>query len=85
MPSRVDALKEIYPEGNPAHEAVLWAAMKGRGYYTVPAWRRIEHQLSDAIGIIVNEATENGRKDLNGILTIRLDPLAKRLNNTITL
>ncbi len=34
--------------------------------------------------LIVNDATENGRKDLNGILTARLDPLAKRLNNTIT-
>lgn len=83
MPARIDALKEIYPEGTPAHQAVLWAATKGRGYYTVPVWRRIEHQLSNAIGIVVNEATEAPSVNLDGILHHRLDPLAIRLNSTI--
>lgn len=83
MPARVDALKEIYPEENPTHQAVLWAATKGRGYYTVPAWRRIEHQLSETIGIIVNQATEDPLVDLDEILHLHLDPLVTRLNNTI--
>ena len=83
MPARIDALKEVYPEGSPAHEAVLWAATKGRGYYTFPIWRRIEHQLSNAIGIMVNDATEHPSADLDVLLRNRLDPLATRLNNTI--
>ena len=83
MPARVDALKETYPEGSPAHQAALWATTKGRGYYTVPAWRRVEHQLSEAIGALVNEATENPSVDLDSILHTRLDPLAVRLNNTL--
>jgi multiple sugar transport system substrate-binding protein len=83
MPARVDALKETYPEGTPAHQAVLWAATKGRGYYTVPAWRRIEHQLSETLGLIVNEATEDQHADLDNLIHTYLDPLVVRLNNTI--
>jgi multiple sugar transport system substrate-binding protein len=81
MPARVDAQKEIYPEGSPAHQVVLWAATHGRGYNTSLAWRRVEHQLSNAIGIIVNEATEDPSLDLEKILRERLDPLAVRLSN----
>lgn len=83
MPARVDALKEVYPEGSPAHETVLWASTKGRGYYTTPAWRRIEHQLSNVIGIVINEATENPSADLDSLLHAHLDPLAVRLSGFI--
>ncbi len=80
LPSRIDALKEIYPEGNPAREAVMEAASAGRGYYSIPIWRRIEHQLSEEIGTVVNEVVENPKADPVAVLHAHLDPLAQRIN-----
>ncbi len=83
MPSRLDALNELYPLGNMAHEAVMLAAKKGRGYYNMPIWRRIETQLAEEIGAAVTEAAENMSADPASILHAHLDGLAARL--TITL
>lgn len=79
-PSRMDALHEIYSEGNPAREAIMQAALKGRGYYNVPVWRRIEQQLSEEIGSIMHDADENPSADSVQILREHLDPLAERVN-----
>jgi multiple sugar transport system substrate-binding protein len=83
MPSRIDALKEAYPEGNPARNAVMLAATKGRGYYNTPTWRRIEQQLSEEIGAVALDASENVSADSASILYAHLDPVAQHLNNTL--
>jgi len=83
MPSRIDALKEIYPDGNPIREAVMMTATKGRHYYNTPTWRRIEYQLSETLGVIVNETLDNPSADTAAILHTHLDPLARRLNATL--
>jgi multiple sugar transport system substrate-binding protein len=83
MPSRIDALKEIYPDGNPVREAVMMTATKGRHYYNTPTWRRIEYQLSEELGLIVNETLNNPTADTEAILHAHLDPLARRLNLTL--
>jgi ABC-type glycerol-3-phosphate transport system substrate-binding protein len=82
-PSRIDALDEIYPEGNPARDAIMLTAMHGRSYYNMPVWRRIEYQLYEEIGAIVREATENISADPVTILHTHLDPLTARLNITL--
>lgn len=82
-PSRIDALDEIYPEGNPAREAIMLTARHGRSYYNMPIWRRIEYQLYEEIGAIVCEATENMDTDPTVILHAHLDPLVARLNITL--
>ena len=84
MPARVDALEEIYPIGNPLHEPIELAAHKGRAYYNIPLWRRIEFQLSQALGAVVKEAHENPSADSAGILRAQLEPLARRLNVTLS-
>jgi multiple sugar transport system substrate-binding protein len=83
MPSRMDALNEIYPPGNPAREAVMLAATKGRIYYNMPIWRRIEYQLSEQMRAAVVDATENLSADSASILCAYLDPLAHRLSITL--
>ena len=83
MPSRMDALHEIYSQGNPAREAVMLSAMKGRGYYNISVWRRIEQQLSEEIGAIMHEVTEDLSVDSAYILHKHLDPLAKRVDATL--
>lgn len=83
MPSRIDALKEIYPDGNPVREAVMMTATKGRHYYNTSTWRRIEYQLSETLGLIVNATLDNPSADTEAILHAHLDPLARRLNMTL--
>ncbi len=80
MPSRIDALKEIYPDGNPIRDAVMHTATKGRHYYNTPVWRRIEQQLSEALGTIVNEAQQNPHINTGVLLHQHLDTLARQLN-----
>jgi multiple sugar transport system substrate-binding protein len=82
-PSRIDALNEIYPQGNPAREAIMLTAMKGRSYYNMPIWRRIEYQLYEEIGSAVTDATEHIAADSAAILHTHLDPLVARLNITL--
>ena len=83
LPSRIDALKEIYPEGNPAREAVMLAATRGRHYYNTATWRRIELQLSDELGKVLRETLDSPAPDTEAILHAHLDPLAAQLNRTL--
>jgi len=80
LPARMDALHEGYPPQNPLHDVVTLAAHKGRGYFNVPHWRRVESQLSLELGTVVNEARENPSLDSATILRSRLEPLARRLD-----
>lgn len=80
MPSRIDALKEIYPNGNPLREAVVQASTKGRNYYNTAVWRRVEQQLSETLGTIVNEKLHNPTINTEALLHQHLDALARRLN-----
>lgn len=82
-PSRIDALNEIYPVGNPARDAIMLTATQGRSYYNLPIWRRIEYQLYEEIGASVKDATEHLTDDPAKILHRHLDPLATRLNITL--
>ncbi len=83
MPARIDALEETYAQDNPAREAIMLAATKGRHYYNTPTWRRIEYELSKEMGAIVNERLNTPSADTDAILRAHLDPLAKRLNSTL--
>lgn len=82
-PARIDALDEIYPIGNPARQAIMVTATKGRSYYNMPIWRRIEYQLYEEIGSMVRDTTEHMSANVDTILHQHLDPLAARLNITL--
>jgi multiple sugar transport system substrate-binding protein len=84
MPARADALQEIYPAGNPLHDPMELASRQGRTYYNIPLWRRIENQLAQALGMAVQEAQENPSRPSTDILRTQLEPLARRLNLTLS-
>jgi multiple sugar transport system substrate-binding protein len=84
MPARLDAQAEVYPSGNPLHGAMELAARQGRAYYNIPLWRRIEYQLSQALGAVVKEAYDNPSAASQSILRAQLEPLARRLNLTLS-
>jgi multiple sugar transport system substrate-binding protein len=84
MPSRMDALHEIYLPDNPAREAIMLAATKGRGYANnIPSWRRVEQQLGDAISTVMHEIIENPSEDPATVLHTHLDGLAERVTNLL--
>lgn len=85
LPSRIDALKETYAEGNPASETVMLGATKGRHYYNTPTWRRIELQLSEGLGRILKDVLDVPSADTDAILHRHLDPLAAQLNETLNI
>jgi multiple sugar transport system substrate-binding protein len=85
LPARIDALKETYAEGNVARETVMLGATKGRHYYNTPTWRRIELQLSEALGKVLKQTLNDPSADLEAILHSQLDPLAEQLNATLNL
>ena len=80
MPARMDVLDEIYKEGHPLRDAVMLAAHKGMSYLSAPLWRRVEYQLSLALGAIMDEARRNPDKKSSQIVREHLEPLARRLN-----
>lgn len=80
MPARLDVLEQVYAPGHPLREAVFLAARDGRPYPSIALWRRIEYQLSQALGAMVTEARENTEKPSLEIVQGHLDPLARRLN-----
>lgn len=84
MPSRMDALHEMYPPGNPARDAIMVAATKGRNYNNnIPSWRRIEQQLSDAMGAIIQTTIDDPSVDSVTLLHSHLDGLAERVTNLL--
>lgn len=83
MPSRIDALKHVYPDGNLIRDTIMQTATKGRHYYNTPLWRRIEQQLCEALGAIVNEQLNNPTANSETLLHQHLDPLARRLGGMI--
>lgn len=83
MPARLDALQEIYPPGHPLERTVTQAVQHGRDYLNVPLWRRLEFQIAQALGGLLNEAQENRGVDSASLLEKHLFPLAERLNLTL--
>jgi multiple sugar transport system substrate-binding protein len=83
LPSRLDAIEDLYPQGSPIRDAVMQSARNGRIYNNISIWRRIEYQLSEEIGAALDEANASPETDLDEILHTHLDPLAERLNITL--
>lgn len=80
MPARRESLGEIYTAGHPLKNAVEQASRHGRTYPTVSLWRRLEHQLSQSLGAMVNEAFDNPAVDSELLIRQRMEPLAERIN-----
>lgn len=80
MPLRMDALDESYPPGCSLRQPLMDAAIKGRSYYNVSHWRRVESQLALELGAAVKHVRENPDADSATVLRARLAPLARRLN-----
>jgi multiple sugar transport system substrate-binding protein len=83
LPARKEVLEEIYPAGNPLSHTFTQASELGRAYPAVPLWRRLEYQIAQGLYQCLQEALDQGNKDIETILHEHMDPLAERLNLTL--
>ncbi|MEZ0397272.1 MAG: extracellular solute-binding protein [Anaerolineales bacterium] len=83
MPARLEALHQAYPAGHPLQAAVLQAVQQGRDYLNVPLWRRLEFQIAQTLGALLQEAHENRGTPARFLIERRILPLVERLNLTL--
>lgn len=83
MPARLDALRRVYSPGHPLESAVMQAVQHGRDYLNVPLWHRIEFQIAQTLGALLQEAHENRSLGSRTLIEKHILPLTERLNLTL--
>ena len=83
LPSRTDALDELFPPEHAMHPVMLQLVSTGRSYRPIPLWHRIEHQFGMELGAVANELMKDPNADLDSKVTNALNSIADRLNLTL--
>lgn len=80
MPSRRDALLALFPETSPLHGVTNQSSQAGKAYSSMKLWRRVEFQLAQAIGGMVQDIHQKGAPASESIVRKHLEPTVERLN-----
>jgi len=83
LPSRTDALDELFPVNHPLRTVMLQLISTGRSYRAIALWHRIEYQIGIELGNIAHELAQNNSTDLEALVTRSMNSLAERLNLTL--
>ena len=83
LPSRTDALDELFPPNHVLRPVMLQLISTGRSYRPIALWHRIEHQFGVELGAAAKELMQNPKADLDATVTSAMDSLADRLNLTL--
>ena len=83
IPSRTDALDELFPPHHVLRPVMLQLIFTGRSYRTIALWHRIEYQIGVELGAIVKEIMQEPDIDLDSTVTRTMNSLANRLNLTL--
>ena len=83
LPSRTDALDNLFPPDHPLRQVMLQLISTGRSYRPIPLWHRIEHQFGMELGAALKQLTEDPEADLDSTLTNAMSSIAERLNLTL--
>ena len=83
LPSRTDALDELFKTDHALRPVMLQLISTGRSYRPIALWHRIEYQIGVELGGIVKELMQNPDADLDAIVTSTMNSLANRLNLTL--
>lgn len=83
MPARDDTLQQLYPQGNPLHEAVAYINQHGRRYPAINQWRPVENQLLQELDLILHKGLLQPDTPAEEIFEQHIAPLAERLNRTL--
>lgn len=83
LPSRTDALDELFKTNHALRPVMLQLISTGRSYRPIALWHRIEYQIGLELGGIVKELMQNPDADLDSTVTNTMNSLANRLNLTL--
>jgi len=83
LPSRTDALDELFPPDHALRPVMLQLISTGRSYRPIALWHRIEHQFGAELGSVAKQLIKDRELDLNSTLEEAMDSLAYRLNLTL--
>jgi multiple sugar transport system substrate-binding protein len=83
LPSRTDALDELFPPDHALRPVMLQLISTGRSYRSIALWHRIEHQFGAELGMVAKQVMQDRSLDVDTTLREAMDSLAHRLNLTI--
>jgi ABC-type glycerol-3-phosphate transport system substrate-binding protein len=83
LPSRTDALDELFPPDHALRPVMLQLISTGRSYRPIALWHRIEYQIGIELGALVKQIMREPNLDLDSVLAQTMNSLAGRLNLTL--
>ncbi len=83
LPSRTDALDELFPPDHVLRPVMLQLISTGRAYRPIALWHRIEYQLGIELGNVAKQVMDDHSIDSDEAVTKAMDSLAERLNLTL--
>jgi len=83
LPSRTDALDELFPANHVLRPVMLQLISTGRSYRPIALWHRIEYQIGMELGAMAKEILNDPNVDLDALAENSMNSLAERLNLTL--
>jgi multiple sugar transport system substrate-binding protein len=83
LPSRTDALDELFPPEHALRPVMLQLISTGRSYRPIALWHRIEYQFGAELGNVVKKLMNDPTLDLDSTVEEAMASLAYRLNLTL--
>jgi ABC-type glycerol-3-phosphate transport system substrate-binding protein len=83
LPSRTDALDELFPPEHVLRPVMLQLISTGRSYRPIALWHRIEYQFGAELGNVIKMLMNDPDLDLDKTVEEAMDSLAYRLNLTL--
>lgn len=83
LPSRTDALDELFPPDHALRPVMLQLISTGRSYRPIALWHRIEYQIGIELGALAKQIMRDPNTDLDSALAQAMNSLAGRLNLTL--
>jgi ABC-type glycerol-3-phosphate transport system substrate-binding protein len=83
LPSRTDALDELFPPDHALRPVMLQLISTGRSYRAIALWHRIEYQFGAELGEVAMKLIKDKTLDVESTIREAMDSLAYRLNLTL--
>lgn len=83
LPSRTDALDELFPPDHILRPVMLQLISTGRSYRPIALWHRIEYQFGVELGTVAKQIMKDPTLDVDATVTEAMNSLADRLNLTL--
>ncbi len=84
LPTRLEALSDPYYHDDPFHQRLINRLKDGRSFRPIPLWGMVEDRLTTTLGHIWQELLDNPDQDIESVIKSHIEPLASRLNMTLT-